>query len=73
MRPDEPLLRRILGVGGVPGHEIRSPERNPLICAHEFLIGVVVAPLRPFDELFICGWPAHHRPTYTANARRVPP
>ena len=69
---DEPLLSGVFRLGGASGHEIRSPERDPLMCAHEFLIGVVVAPLRPFDELFICGWPAHHRRSYTGNARKVP-
>ena len=72
MRLDEPLLGSVLGLGGASGHEIRSPERDPLICAHEFLIGVFVAPLCPFDELFFCGWSAHHRRSYTGSARKVP-
>jgi len=39
---------------------------------HEFSVGVLVSALRPFDELRLIEWSAHHRGYYTAGSADVP-
>src|SRR5207237_7268816 len=47
-------------------------QRDALVCVHELLVGVGVAPLRAGDELPVVEWPAHHCVVYTSAASLVP-
>ena len=68
----EPVLGSVLRLGGVPDDEVGDSEGDALICVHEFSVGVLVSALRPFDELRLIEWSAHHRRYYTAGGCRVP-
>ena len=65
VRLHERVLRRLLGVGGVPGEEIGGSQRDALVCVHQLLVGVGVAPPGAGDELGFVEWPAHHCCVYT--------
>ena len=55
--PHEPLLRRVLGFGGVARDEERRAEGRLLVLADELLEGTDVAPLGPLDQLsFFQAW-----------------
>src|SRR5262249_42726460 len=53
VRLDEPVLRGLLGVGGVAGEQVGGAEGDPLVQAHELLVGGCVAALRALDELLL--------------------
>src|SRR5207247_9378859 len=67
-----PGLGSVLRLGRVPDDEVGDAEGDALICVHEFSVGVLVSALRPFDELRLIEWSAHHRRYYTAAGSSVP-
>src|ERR671930_1464552 len=68
----ERVLGSVLRLGGVSDDEVGDAEGDALVCVHEFSVGVLVAALRPFDELRLIEWPAHHRRYYTGTGSGVP-
>src|ERR671934_1022805 len=68
----ERVLGSVLRLGRVPDDEVGDAEGDALVCVHEFSVGVLVSALRPFDELRLIEWSAHHRRYYTAGSARVP-
>ena len=71
---DEGVLRSLLGVRRGAGDHPRGPERDLLVCPHDLLVGVALAPLGPRDELLLSGWPVLHRArTTTPGSDRFQP
>ena len=60
VRLHEPVLRRVLGIGGPTTDEIRDPCGQWLIRAHQLRVRVHVTFLRATDEVGIVGWTALH-------------
>ena len=68
----ERVLRRFLGVLGVPGEEVCGAKGDSLVHADELLVRVLIPARSLGDELRVLEWSAHHLPYYTGSSDAVP-
>ena len=64
---DETVLRGLLRVRRASGEQVGGAKRDPLVHAHELLVGTLVAAPSALDELILSKWSAHHRREYTGR------